>query len=486
MGCPSFVSTFLGKLGSEEKSKIIISTPTNDTGDLPIHLAAQNSNLEIVSLLLILGSDPKSRDRRGRTIFHLAAMDETTLLKKLISDFKNPAEWIFEKDKEGKMPLILAGETGNVEAVILLSKLIDYEIYNRMLREGNKPLHSPVKGPWRKVTAEKILEVHPEFIEVPDPEGDTPLIKNVKSGDVEMVLVLIAHGADIHQEDKQGKNPLIYSIQKEEISLVKLFLALGSEYRTEKVKNEFSNLKSGARSQIEDLLRKIQQEERPNPKNVLDLAQKRILAEAMNSAKRRLRLLSLDGGGIRGLASILLLITIESRIRKKLNKENIKLINFFDWIAGTSTGAIIGLSLISGKSTMDILRLYLRFRDQVFSGKRPYDTRRLEHVLQKEFGLETKMSEIVPGQNKRIFVTTTNAKTVPPELVLLRNYEMYGESSTMDAKVWKAARCSSAAPTYFEAVDSAFLDGGLMANNPCSDLIVEVTKHSEYLRAKVS
>ena len=135
---------------------------------------------------------------------------------------------------------------------------------------------------------------------------------------------------------------------------------------------------------------------------------------------------------------------------------------------------------------MDILRLYLRFRDQVFSGKRPYDTKRLEHVLQKEFGPETKMSELTPGQNKRIFVTTTNAKTIPPELILIRNYEMYSEQPTMDVKVWKAARCSSAAPTYFEAVDSKYLDGGLMANNPCSDLIVEVAKHSEYLRAKVS
>ncbi|KAE9553319.1 hypothetical protein FO519_003485 [Halicephalobus sp. NKZ332] len=489
VGCPSFISSFLGKIGSEEKTKIVISTPTNDTGDFPLHLGVQNENLEVVSLLLILGSDPKSRNKKGRSSFHLAAMKGITVLKKLIEE-RNSKEWILDKDTEGKNPLILAGEKGNAETVRFISKLMDYEIYNRMVREGNRPLHCPGSGPWRKLTAEIILEEHPEFIEVPDSEGETPLMKNVKSGDLEMVLVLIAHGADVYQEDKEGKNALIYAIQKEEIYLIKLFLALGTDYKNEKFKTELSKLKSNVRNQVLDLLGKIQQEEKQKTKKILDLTQERIFLEAMKSKKRKLRLLSLDGGGIRGLVSILLLVAVESRLRKKLNKKDAKLIDFFDWVAGTSTGAIIGLSLISGKSTMDVLRLYLRFRDRVFEGKRPYATKKLEAVLQKEFGPETKMSEIAPGRNKRIFVTTTNAKTIPPELVLLRNYEnceeepSSGVRENKDVKVWLAARCSSAAPTYFEAVDSKYLDGGLMANNPCSDLIVEVTKYSEYLRAK--
>ena len=51
--------------------------------------------------------------------------------------------------------------------------------------------------------------------------------------------------------------------------------------------------------------------------------------------------------------------------------------------------------------------------------------------------------------------------------------------------VWKAARSSGAAPTYFRSM-GRFLDGGLMANNPTLDTLTEIHEHNMALRAHVS
>ena len=54
-----------------------------------------------------------------------------------------------------------------------------------------------------------------------------------------------------------------------------------------------------------------------------------------------------------------------------------------------------------------------------------------------------------------------------------------------DTYVWKAARSSGAAPTYFRSM-GRFLDGGLMANNPTLDVLTEIHQHNMNLKALVS
>lgn len=90
---------------------------------------------------------------------------------------------------------------------------------------------------------------------------------------------------------------------------------------------------------------------------------------------RSLRLLALDGGGIRGLCMAIMLVRIERETRSK------RILDYFDWIAGTSTGAIFALSLAEGYSTLDCLRFYLRLKDEVFIGTRPHDPKPLESFL---------------------------------------------------------------------------------------------------------
>lgn len=83
------------------------------------------------------------------------------------------------------------------------------------------------------------------------------------------------------------------------------------------------------------------------------------------------------------------------------------LLRNFDWIAGTSTGAILALLLATGTPLLDCLRLYLQFKDEVFVGEfyicavwfspigsRPYDASILESFLKERFGEAKTMADI--------------------------------------------------------------------------------------------
>jgi len=71
------------------------------------------------------------------------------------------------------------------------------------------------------------------------------------------------------------------------------------------------------------------------------------------------RILSLDGGGIRGIISIGFLERIESQLRERNGSPDLLLCDYFDLIVGTSTGAIIAVCIALGMDTATIKNLYL-------------------------------------------------------------------------------------------------------------------------------
>src|SRR4051812_43020064 len=71
------------------------------------------------------------------------------------------------------------------------------------------------------------------------------------------------------------------------------------------------------------------------------------------------KLLSLDGGGIRGLITIEILAKIERIVREQSGRPSLVLADYFDYIAGTSTGAVIGTLLALGKPVDEIRSIYL-------------------------------------------------------------------------------------------------------------------------------
>jgi len=72
------------------------------------------------------------------------------------------------------------------------------------------------------------------------------------------------------------------------------------------------------------------------------------------------KLLAIDGGGIRGVLSLLILGRIEELLIRQSQKADYRLADYFDYVAGTSTGGIIAAGVALGMSTAEILDFYVK------------------------------------------------------------------------------------------------------------------------------
>lgn len=188
---------------------------------------------------------------------------------------------------------------------------------------------------------------------------------------------------------------------------------------------------------------------------------------------QRFQILSLDGGGIKGIFSAAVLTHLEEDL-------GCSIADHFDLIVGTSTGGIIALGLGIGMSPREILRFYVEqgpviFANGLFTGMRhawraKYDGAALEKVLKICF-----RDAFLGASRKRLVIPSYNIGEDDVYLFKTPHHERL----TRDYKVpvWKVAMATCAAPTYFplfKKVDHIRLvDGGVWANNPAMIGIVE-------------
>ncbi|HVP68443.1 MAG TPA: patatin-like phospholipase family protein [Anaeromyxobacteraceae bacterium] len=210
-------------------------------------------------------------------------------------------------------------------------------------------------------------------------------------------------------------------------------------------------------------------------------------------------LLSVDGGGMRGIIPALVLAELEKRARHPLWK-------MFDLMAGTSTGGLIALGLAvpgpNGHQARydpgDLARLYREEGPTIFARSVVHDVstawglfgpkypgRPLERVLKRFFGtfrLHEALTHVV--------VTSYDAASASP--FFFKSYRPVepledepGVHFRGDHHMWEAARATSAAPTYFPPVSLrghgkdggqlCLLDGGVFANNPALCALADAT-----------
>lgn len=186
------------------------------------------------------------------------------------------------------------------------------------------------------------------------------------------------------------------------------------------------------------------------------------------------RILSIDGGGIRGLLSCKLLERLERLYPGYLDK--------VDLIAGTSTGGILALGLAAGLTPAEMADLYQRDGGKVFYQTfldrsaildaldrlrhADYGNTPLETALREKFG-DLRLGDL----KKKVLIssfrldsgsiTKLGVRSWKPKF--FQNFE--GDPSDCDQRVVDVALRTSAAPTYFP-VYQGFADGGLVANNP--------------------
>ena len=206
-----------------------------------------------------------------------------------------------------------------------------------------------------------------------------------------------------------------------------------------------------------------------------------------------IKVLSIDGGGIRGIIPAMLLAEIERRTKRATAE-------MFDLIAGTSTGGILALGLnkpdLNSKekpeySAQELVDLYERegsriFRLDLLEGmwttagatlhpKYPYQG--LEQVLDTYFG-NTLLSESL----KDVLITSYDLERRRPHIFLSSEAK---QETGKDFPMKLVGRATSAAPTYFEPLKLnkpssadyyALVDGGVYANNPTLYAYVEAKR----------
>jgi patatin-like phospholipase/acyl hydrolase len=205
------------------------------------------------------------------------------------------------------------------------------------------------------------------------------------------------------------------------------------------------------------------------------------------------KILALDGGGIRGILSVEILAKIEDLLREKTGgRKDFVLADYFDFFAGTSTGAIIAACLSWGMSVDKIRNFYLENGREMFDKasilkrhRYKFEDEKLSKRLQEEFGTDTKL-----GSDKLktlLLLVMRNASTDSPWPVSNNPTAKYNDllraDSNLNLPLWQLVRASTAAPTYFppEVVrvgdkDFIFVDGGItMYNNPAFQAFLMAT-----------
>ncbi len=184
------------------------------------------------------------------------------------------------------------------------------------------------------------------------------------------------------------------------------------------------------------------------------------------------RILSLDGGGIKGVITASLLHRLDS------HPGTAGFLDKVDLIAGTSTGGLLALAIAHGLSPAEMRDVYVREGQFIFHETFVHDiatlwrvigagypTRNLETVLQDVFGQTT-----LDGLEKRVLITALDLdnessdphkRTWKPKIF----HNFPGDDSDGHQPAYKVALATSAAPTYFPTYEG-YVDGGVFASNP--------------------
>lgn len=210
--------------------------------------------------------------------------------------------------------------------------------------------------------------------------------------------------------------------------------------------------------------------------------------------QRPFKILSIDGGGIRGVFPAMFLSKLEARL-KESGYEKTQIYQHFDLICGTSTGGIIAIALALGIPAHEIYKLYLDNASAIFGKKKNFFFGQIKYAAHNRDALENlikeKFSEAFNGNEPRLLDCKT-AVCIPIYDLLL------GKPSVLKSKyhpkfsrdyhipAYKAALATSAAPTFFDPYSTSYtdlngietsfsnkVDGGVMANNPALLGIIE-------------
>lgn len=180
---------------------------------------------------------------------------------------------------------------------------------------------------------------------------------------------------------------------------------------------------------------------------------------------KEINILSITGGGVRGLVTLYEMKELETRLKKPL-------LDYFDYIGGTSTGGIIASMLAFGYNVQEIINFYEKHGPKIFKKSvfrwgllRPkYDDKYFNYIVEEVFGgrriSEAKTNLVIPAYNIDTFSK--------------RIFKSYDERS--EVGMFDVIRSTASAQTYFKTHNfdnHNYIDGGIVINNPSQLLFTE-------------
>ena len=435
------------------------------------------------------GADITACDRKGNTVLHLACSGKS--LRQVI---KKTAEKMCDEErqcllnqtnKEGKTALHTALQKDNPEVVEELMRAgADLSVVTED-EEGSNAFHVAAGSGNCKSIGRCHFNKHSflkeECLDNPEKQrflsslnafnkkGYTPLMMSTH---IDSAVIFLQAGADPNiRHAETGNTVLHFTAEKDNPGLIRALIAFGADLEIKNRDNKTAlDLASGKCAEV------LRTTASKMKKASLQLSKATLEAA---SPPNSIFLLSMDGGGVRGLLHTHTLIAIQKRMRE-IQPDCSSIHKYFDYIAGTSIGGVVALCMVSADATLEATRAALcKAATEVFTQPITFPARLVDHSFRQICGNDTLLTD--GAAPLPIIIPTVIANQSPPILHLVCNYgeARNGQRPPNEWKAWEVCRATSSAPFYFPPYEDRFVDGGVMANNPTLAAMTEIFNQAE-------
>jgi ankyrin repeat protein len=245
------------RMGQPEVSRMLIErgadvSAQDKDGQTPLHLASQAGQLEVVCMLIERGVGVSAPNREGQTPLHLVCLGYRY---PLYGRSNQVARMLIERDadvsaqdKDGKTPLHLVSQAGQLEvACMLIERGAGVSAQSK---DGQTPLHLASQTGRLKVA--RVLIERGADVSAQDKDGKTPLhlasqagklegqtpfhlaslgiwSPDLDSGHADIARILIERGAGVSAQDKDGRTPMYLASQAGQLKVIRMLLAHGAD-----------------------------------------------------------------------------------------------------------------------------------------------------------------------------------------------------------------------------------------------------------------
>ena len=355
----------------------LLNTKNNDNLT-PLHLACEEDKPDMVTAMLSLGADlnilaetPGASDNPDISPSRRPKGDNSGF-KEVILQFPKS---LYTKDiKHGGTPLHWATDKPFMDALVGLD--CDLEGKNKL---GHTALITAVLA--QRLSCQVCLLSHGAQVDSPDTLGNTPLHLAVEKGHLPSVQALLVFGADWNLKNNAGDTPWMVALKTNQSK----FTFKDVELERNMLLHTLHSIGAEGPTDLTPTTKEFDWKPPVTDKNRLHKRCRHLFDDFLDTSAANadvkpgsVSVLSLDGGGIKGLVLTKILGCLA-------RQSGLRVTEMFSWISGTSTGGILSLALAVGLTPIEAQCMYFKLKDKVFVGNRPYEVEPMEKFLKEVF-----------------------------------------------------------------------------------------------------